>query len=174
MILKISIIGHMDTRRILNETEYAMTCHDLGIALPVWNQLKRATWGFDDLRINLSELEVLIYQEDEVYHFRFHPGYITDLASVPKWVRSFIDNDDKRLLVAAYVHDALFLNHWLSFRDTNKLFRKIIRNQGGGPFLAGSCWLAVSSFVGRRRYNMHRPEWSKKYCDFRKIQKADS
>ena len=161
----ISLIGHVDLRRVLTEHEYNVTRAEVDFELPTWDKLKEASWGFDDLRILMSKLEVLLYMDDKsVFHFTFEPGYITDLASVPGFVRSFVDNDDKRLVVAAMIHDALFLNHWLDFDDTNSLFRQIIKYYGNG-WLAFWCWAAVSSFVGRKRYNETRPQWSKQYAN---------
>jgi len=154
-------IGHVDLRRILSEHEYNITRVDTNFVLPTWRELKDTTWGFDDLRIQITPLEYLVYTNLGVFKFKYKPGYITDLASVPKFVRSFIDNDDKRLVRPSMMHDPLFVLHTVPFDMTNSLFRAatIFENKNK-KFLANMVWLAVSSFVGKRRWKQKRPLWS--------------
>jgi len=82
-------------------------------------------------------------------------GAVTDLASVPKLLRSFVDNDDPGIVLAAIIHDINFATHFLNFRDSNCLFRQMCVMGGLGKFRSWLAWLAVSSFVGHNRYKSY-------------------
>jgi len=119
----------------------------------------------DQLHVMLSTLTItVVWKNSKWIQYRFYPGFITDLASVPKFVRSLIDNDDLDLLAAALIHDANFSCHFLTFRETNALFRSMVASRGavGKAWLA---WLAVSSPVGRvlwRKNQKRRGAWTGK------------
>jgi hypothetical protein len=144
--------------------------HKYGIRLPTWNRLKEASWGFDDFRVLSENLEVLIDLEHKgkmyLYRYRFTREFITDLASVPKYFRSIIDNDDKQIIIAALVHDAEFGNQWHDFRSANTLLKEIAIYFGMPRWRAFLAWAAVSSPAGKRRWRMHRPDWEKAGVEF--------
>ena len=96
--------------------------------------------------------------------FVFKPGFITDFASVPRFFRGIVDNDDPKIIIPAFVHDVNFLSHFLSFKDSNKLFLSMMRLEGMKRFRSRIAYWAVASFVGRRiywNYGKHKPFQSK-------------
>lgn len=103
------------------------------------------------------------------FQWEFRPGFITDLASVPRYFRSIVDNDGLRILAAALPHDRCFSCHDLSFEDTNKLFHLILLENGYHPVRSKLAYWAVSSFVGRKRWEENarrRCEWSLQTSSF--------
>ena len=90
------------------------------------------------------------------YRYTFRKGWIHDTASVPPCLRGFVDNDDRRLVLSAMVHDANFRGHWLSFIKTNRLFRKMALAAGYPRRKAFLAWLSVSSPVGVFMFRRHR------------------
>lgn len=125
--------------------------------------------NLEELRILLSPLTITInFKNTNWIQFKFLPGFITDFASVPQIARWIIDNDELDLLAAALVHDANFSMHFLNFKQTNELFRKMIRARGR-RFKSWLAWRAVSSRIGKRRYNAPKKEreyWTKKTVQY--------
>lgn len=154
--------GFFDFRHIDGMT-YERTCEEFrknGQWLPKWKDLSK--YGKrNDLRLLLSDLTIDVEFEDRTgFRYDFKRGYITDLASVPGYFRSFVDNDDIDIIAAALVHDRNFSVHELTFKQTNELFYKMFLAREGLPgsderwlclpLRARLAWRAVSSFVGRR------------------------
>ena len=152
--------------------------------LPSWTQLgkfgKRS-----DLRLLLSDIIVDIQFNSHSkpdFQYRFGRGYITDLASVPGAIRSFVDNDDIDIILAALVHDRNFSTHPITFNQTNELFYKMFLARRGVPGSdekwvslprrAKFAWWAVRSFVGRlnwRRMKKRRRVWTLATSTFKLI-----
>lgn len=133
-------------------------------------------WEFDRDQIWLvrEPLKIIVETKTTVTKYLFAPPYLTDLASVPKGLRSAIDNDDLRLIAPALVHDFNFATHEKSFRKSNKLFRQMIRAMGASGFKAFICWLAVSTPIGRKRYNRKTEDlarYCRETCDVREVRK---
>jgi hypothetical protein len=177
-IRKIDIGGHFDFRRLTPEA-YSKTRRDFvddwGISLPTAKELDLV--NEDDLRMLLDPMVVHIHLKGgAVWRYSFRKGFIYDTASVPKFFRSIVDNDDRHLLLAAMVHDVNFRCHYLSFAKTNRLFRKMILEAGGSRWLAFKCWLAVSSPVGIYLFRKWRKSKSvirfRKWCGFTKMSKG--
>jgi hypothetical protein len=131
-----------------------------GTWLPTWDKLKNLGKR-SDLRLLLSDLTIDVkFKDNTGLRYDFKRGYITDLASVPDYFRSFVDNDDIDIIAAALVHDRGFSIHNLNFKQTNELFYKMFLARDGLPGSderwlslprrARLAWWAVSSFVGRR------------------------
>ena len=60
-----------------------------------------------DLRLLAEPVTIEItLNGGDALSYTFRKGWIHDTASVPPFMRSFIDNDDRRLVLAAMVHDA--------------------------------------------------------------------
>jgi hypothetical protein len=146
-------VAYTEQRRRLSE--------EFGCRLPEWHKL--AVYGDRlDLRVLCRTVTVTVTFSDSSWvQVQFLPGFITDLASVPRWVRGLIDNDDPRLLTAVLVHDYLFSTHRLGFRDTNELFYQLAREGGYPGVQAMLAYIAVGSPVGRYRWriNARRGEW---------------
>lgn len=134
-----------DLTRMQMEVEY-------NILLPAWDELPAK--DRDQLQVCLSYITIKIYLTDgTMLVYQFRPGYITDLASVPKALRSLVDNDALELLLAALVHDANFGGQLLSFGASNTIFRQMIRDPGNGSWwLSTKCYIAVSLPAARRIY----------------------
>ena len=110
-----------------------------------------------DLRLLAEPVTIEItLNGGDALSYTFRKGWIHDTASVPPFMRSFIDNDDRRLVLAAMVHDANFRGHWLRFAKTNRLFRKMSIEAGYPRRKAFFAWLSVSSPVGFYLFRKHR------------------
>lgn len=151
--MKIKKIEHspVDLRRILpgswdqTYTEFSLE----GI------ELDEAEWKKeDDLRILINDLKIKIKMgnDDGVFVYTFKRGWRTDLASVPWFVRTLVDNDDRNLIIAALVHDANFGGHFLTFGKSNELFRSMIRYSGGSWWLAFKAYWGVQNPIGMKAY----------------------
>lgn len=140
--------------RFLNPETYAHTMEEMA---DKWNILLPDLTTLElqhnpDSRLLLNPIDIKIYTNKGLFKYGFRPGYITDLASVPKRLRSIVDNDQQELLYAALVHDANFMAHLQTMEFSNKLFYGMIRKAGGSIILAGLCYIAVSSPAARRFY----------------------
>ena len=154
--------GPVDLRRILPGS-FAQTVEEFkrvdGVAIKLDDKTKsKENW------VLTSKLKIEIYLKNEgVLRYTFERGWVTDLASVPKKLRSFVDNDDYYILLAALVHDANFENKILSFKQSNVLFYKMIRHSGAGWWLATKAFIGVHNWIGKRVYNSERNSYNKKY-----------
>ena len=167
--MKVGIDGRYSFTRIRNNND--LRHYGAGITVETL-----AEWDFDRDQIWLvrEPLSVIVHTKTTVTKYMFAPPYLTDLASVPRRLRSAIDNDDLRLIAPALVHDFNFATHSKSFRNSNTLFRQMIRVMGASPFKAFICWLAVSTPIGRRRYNKKSEElaaYCRETCDVREVKK---
>lgn len=148
---------------------------EFGIVLPPREDLHK--FGDpEDLRIVLAPITIRIYfRRRTTLEYQFDRGFITDLASVPKSFRSFVDNDDVKLVSAALIHDYNFSTHYLNpvggrfasnkgFRLANKLFYGMIRKRGYSLGRSIIAYLAVNSIVGRAKYekNVLRDPWTER------------
>jgi hypothetical protein len=177
-INSITIDGPLRVERILNANRWRYTKHEWlhkhGIKLPTWARLKKAGWGFDDFRLLTEPVRVVIDFSHKgkyyIYEYRFDRRWITDFASVPKFFRGVIDNDDKQIIIAAMVHDAEFGNHWHGFRSANTLLLEIARYFGMNRAKSWLAWFFCSTPAGRRRWNLKRADWEKAGCEFWKYE----
>lgn len=167
-IAKVYKRGFFDFRHI-DAVTYDLTRAEFmkeGIELPTWRGLKK--FGNPaDVRLMLSDLTIDIKFKDKTgFRYDFRRGYITDLASVPSYFRSLVDNDDVDMLAAALVHDRGFAVHNLTFGQTNELFYKMFLARGGVPGSDGKwvslpwrarfAWWAVKSVFGRIRWRRNK------------------
>ena len=139
------------------------------ITLPPYGELEK--FGRPkDLRILLEPITLTIkYPNSSWRQFKFSEGWISDLASVPWFFRSVVDNDDAHLLSAAMCHDYLFSTHDLPFDETNKLFRQMAKALGYPRGLANLAWIAVASPFGKKRWRENldlRGDWTRKTAQF--------
>jgi hypothetical protein len=152
---------------------------EFGIVLPTRKELGEQFTNLEDLRILLNRVTVRVeFRNRRPLEYTFDRGFITDLASVPKCFRSFVDNDDLRILVAALVHDYNFSTHFLDpetakgqpvenvgFRRANKLFYGMCRNRRLPWVRCVLAYVAVNSVVGRAKYEKECPRrnpWTQK------------
>jgi len=164
--------GFLDFRRV-QPLRYDITVKEFekqyNIHLPDMNELEKIG-DPNDLWILLHNLHVtVIFKDSSWVQFNFKPGFITDLASVPKFFRSLIDNDDIHLMLPALCHDANFTTHSMTFTKTNALFRQMIVRAGGSKWKAFWAWVAVNSIAGRAFWGKApkaRGAWTAKTFEF--------
>ncbi len=89
------------------------------IMIPSHTVFKRDALDLTELRLN-QELFTLdfVWKNKKQINLKLKPGFISDIASSPRLLRSFVDNDDLIVLIPAFgLHDPLFGLHLLSFGD---------------------------------------------------------
>ena len=122
------------------------------IKLPHWDTILEFGKP-QDLRILCCKMNVYIKFKNSYWmNFFFKSGFITDLASVPWFLRGIVDNDDHKIVQAALVHDFLFSTNRLPFKIANSLFYKMLLTNGYNRFKALLAFWAVSSPIGRKLY----------------------
>lgn len=129
---------------------------ETGIELPPMDELKKIG-NPEYLRALMRRVYLRVYLSDgRWFAWEFLPGFVWDLASVPKFFRWAIDNDDPFLAEAALVHDANYTGHFLGdnlpgIGMTNWLFREMVRATGKRA-RAQIAYMAVNSIIGRSLY----------------------
>jgi len=151
-----------------NETLYEIQRQNWDVMLPPFEALKE--FGIvDDLRILCCKVHIYIKFTNSFWMaFAFKPGFITDLASVPFWLRGVVDNDDHRALPAVLVHDFLFATQRAPFKIANSLFYKMLLANKYGSIKALLAFWAVSSFIGKGCYDKVEAApriWANNHCE---------
>lgn len=161
--MRVFIDGMYSFARIRNNKDLrSLGAYVTKASLKDWGLKTDQVWALTNplsIRIKDNKLDI---------KFKFRKPYLTDLASVPKRLRGIIDNDDIRLIAPALVHDFNFATHFMTFRESNRLFRKMIVALGGSGFKAFFAWLAVASPFGRYFYkqkNKHKRDFALSTCD---------
>lgn len=115
-----------------------------------------------------NEIKVTIETDGDTLHFVFKPGYVWDLASVPRIFKVFVDDNDQVAIVGSMVHDYLFSSHVKTYHESNDIFRQIIKSQGGSKIKAFVYWLGVSSPVGKILYRraVRKRCWHLDWCEY--------
>lgn len=148
----------LDTRKVLPYTKES-TVYEFA---ELWDGLAPELKNKD--RILLNDIIISVTLKDKELRYTLRRGWITDFASVPEHLRSFVDNDDYRLIVAALVHDANFACHYLSFKESNELFRAMIRKAGGSWWMGFKAYWGVNNWIGKRNYrNQNKPKFHYKF-----------
>lgn len=101
-------------------------------------------------------IEPLVYQ-GRTQTFVVPAGYVTDFASVPWWVQWFVPRTGVWTL-AAVLHDYLITDciraGLISSRDTDGMFRRVLREEGTGFTRRWLMWAGVrfaAPFSAERR-----------------------
>lgn len=140
------------------------------LALPVWPIL-REFGRLRDLRILCGRVNIYIKFTNTYWmNWLFKPGFITDLASVPRALRGIVDNDEHQIIDATLVHDFCFATRRVPFHIANSIFYKVLRHNRYDRIRSLLAYWAVGSFVGRRCYSrsarkVERDAWSNERCD---------
>ena len=158
--------GPVDLRRILpgswDITEAEFMLEGIDLADVKWKKQK-------NMRILLTDLNIRIdLKKDGVLTYKFKRGWTTDLASVPWFFRSQVDNDDRNIIISALVHDANFGGHFLEFDTSNNLFRDMIMKCGGSWWFAFKAYWGVQNPFGKSAYkrNPKQIAHQKEYVKF--------
>ncbi len=77
-------------------------------------------------------------------------GFETDFASVPKWFRHWIDNDEHWLVRPAVLHDWLYWQGRLPRSVCDAILRRACLSEGAPAWAAWTVWAAVRLFGGSR------------------------
>jgi hypothetical protein len=150
--LEVGFVGNPDMRQILGEGHYQVSAYELGIATK-WAEIPQ-TMKDNGIYILLSDLTIWVDTEKSGrLYYRFSKNYITDLASVPSFGKFLVDDNDNFMVLASLVHDSNFGGHHLTFKESNSLFRWMMRKQGASWFQAFVAWVGVSSWKGREAYD---------------------
>jgi hypothetical protein len=129
---------------------------DHGVVLPTLKGLERIG-DIEELRILTAHVCIRVETDKgRWYQWEFYPGWIWDLASVPRWVRSLIDNDDIFLQEGAIVHDSNYTGHFLGddlpgLDLTNELIMRMVQYRGK-RVRGRVVHIAVDSIYGRSLY----------------------
>lgn len=152
--MKVHIDGSYTFTRVRNNEDLGR--YRVGLTLA---DLKGCRFKTDQLWIVAEDLRISVEDARETVHYLFRPGYVTDMATVPKFFRGVLDNDDLRVIAAALVHDYNFATAHESFKVSNTLMFRMMRAVGASWFKSVVAWLAISSPVGRWRYNEGRGDF---------------
>lgn len=94
--------------------------------------------------------EMLILNKPLAYHDLFnnqiyvaHTGFETNLASIPKILRSFVDNDDPHIKDAAVIHDYLYTIKTLTRLQCDAVLFRACRSLGCGLIKAYTVYFSV-------------------------------
>ena len=96
------------------------------VILPKWDELNIQHRGNIIVFTEAWEcvIEVLIGDDKYIIKYRAEIGFICDKGSVPKFLRSYIDNDSPKWLIAFIIHDMNYACHHLDSRkDCDKLLK---------------------------------------------------
>lgn len=116
--------------------------------------------AFPDVRgIDEDEWELLkniVYYDSETdTHIEVPKHTVSDLASIPKIFRSFVQRSDHRTWAPAYVHDMMYVKKGkvsgkkFSRRECDRMFYEALRCNGVGWIKAQMMYLAVRVGGGR-------------------------
>ena len=82
-------------------------------------------------------------------------GFVTDGASVPKWLRPIIGDPFKgKTLEAAVIHDVYCVNKERSQKDTHRIFRDLCEDNGVSSIRAWVMWSAIRAYQ-----RIKNPKW---------------
>lgn len=154
---KIVTHGHFDVRRIINLEDYEKTREEFADKYTLLPEAHELPFDLKDCRILLSPLIIQIYHECGVFEYHFEAGFPTDYASVPSLLRGAVDNDSPHIVPPAFVHDANFRYHLLSFEKSNLLFKKMMKYYGASWWLRLKAYFGVSTSAGRKAYDQPKP-----------------
>lgn len=106
----------------------------------------------------------------------FGAGFCTDWASVPKAFRSFVDNDDRLLMLPSLMHDALFKTKFfgknkIGYDTANEIFDSLMEYFGVKSSTRDAVMSSVSSWIGYNIYKKEQDRDSEKYlhCQIERI-----
>lgn len=137
-----------------------------GRKFPTTDELKLS---FDSNYFCLTNpVTIRVKTESEWLHFEFSAGFTWDCASVPRFLRSIVDDNAQCVIASSLIHDYSFSSKVLSFRDANKIFKGVIEKQGGNKVESLIYWLGVSSPVGKFLYkhSTDKRSWHLDFCTF--------
>lgn len=163
-ILKITRRGELESIRVepyRYANQFVKWRAQHGFDLPSFDELEKIGKP-KELRILSRMVSLRLYLSGDVWvQWRFSPGFIWDLASVPKIARGLVGNDDIELQEAALIHDANYSGHSLGSDTrgldiTNWLFYQHMKFRGA-RFRAWLAYIAVNGVIGRSRFQ-HAPK----------------
>lgn len=116
---------------------------------PKMTEVPRSTWAPwlspGVRRFRLTE-DFVVFVDG--YRYVVPCGYVTDKASIPKWLHWLFPPNYKPSLCAATWHDRAY-SHWyrsMPKRYADEVFRAIMLQQGASPIIANTFHWCVSKF----------------------------
>jgi hypothetical protein len=145
----------------------------LGIKMPKCESIVRGNMRQQDLMVLLSTWDMTFEYNGKTYKLTVYPGLVFDTASVPTFlVHGNLNKYGQQIEQAALVHDILFNQQLLPFRDANNVFEGVIEWEGMcSPLTRKLYKMGVDSPVGRVLYNKNKPEesWMRGYYEWNEI-----
>lgn len=163
---RVEVFGDIDFRKVLPESyeQIRENFRGEGIDLPSPSFFVKDIDKIGNFWILLSPLRINIYYANYgTCSYLLNRGHMTDLASVPKRLRSFVDDNGADMIIASLIHDINFGGHILPFKESNLILRYMMlytmkyctckSDKFSVWFNAWCAWLGVSSFIGKMIYN---------------------
>ena len=127
-------IGYLETFRPFSDEDYRAWFSNNRYAPPV--DIFQSHPNTSYLQVLLHDIVLLVQTRGISLSILVKKGFCWDNASVPKLLRSVVDNDERGILAGALVHDILYLTKYLgnSRRDSklaDKIMYDIMQEQGG-------------------------------------------
>ncbi len=139
----------------VDREHYEKIQEELGVELRPYNSFS------DEFRDYLNVLTEdftikLTLDKGGVVYMKLKKGFTYDYASVPEWLRGRFPSNDRKMIVPALVHDALFDCSVFSFKQANKFFYQLMRIYGNGWWRSKVYYWAVCTSVARKRFDAPR------------------
>jgi hypothetical protein len=122
----------IDLRHIISYENYSNAISDFksqGIDILPLETIKSLT---QPLFILLKDFNFDFVFNNTLYSYSFKKGLVSDLASVPKFLQSFAQNDDPSVVIPSFIHDIDFHIHTHGktkegFKTANQIFKLLIK-----------------------------------------------
>lgn len=93
--------------------------------------------------------EDLVFESDKFGRLTAPKGYITNLASIPRLARPYLNPDDPRISAPSVMHDSGYSDHrGLTRLQWDEVLRDGMLTCGARPTMAGLVFKAVQWFGG--------------------------
>jgi len=148
--------------------------HAQGIVPPAYSEFTRP---------NLKKVDMMVLLEDNVFRFSLDgqeykltikAGHAWDGASIPvAFVCCNMTKFNQYVLFASLIHDVLFALGFFSFKESNDIFRAILKKKKTPWLTRVFLQVGIRSFVGKHIYNGYRKgkikTWMKPFVTLEKI-----
>jgi hypothetical protein len=104
-----------------------------------------------------KDFVIEIFLEIGVLRVHVKAGLVLDYASVPRLLRSFVDDNDPAIIIASIFHDVAHILQYPSFSTSNKFFKTIIKLEGGSYWMRFLAFAGVNSKEGKEHYYKTSP-----------------
>jgi len=95
--------------------------------------------------------EIIVISGPKPYIIEVPAGFVTDYASIPKYLRWYINSDDPKIMGPAFIHDFLYQTNITSRATADAIFYHLLRENNVKRWEAKFMRLGVSLF-GKKSY----------------------